>query len=68
MSCPMCSKETVQKYRPFCSKRCADLDLGKWMSGEYAVASQNEDDAEELVRELDKAMRERAEDDASKLH
>ncbi|MEM9584963.1 MAG: DNA gyrase inhibitor YacG [Pseudomonadota bacterium] len=64
----MCSKETVQKYRPFCSKRCADLDLGKWMSGEYAVASQNEDDAEELVRELDKAMRERAEDDASKLH
>lgn len=68
MSCPMCSKDTDQKYRPFCSKRCADLDLGKWMSGDYAVASQDEDDADELVQELDKAMRERAEDDASKLH
>ncbi len=68
MSCPMCSKETDKKYRPFCSKRCADLDLGKWMSGDYAVASQDEDDADELVQELDRAMRERAEEDTSKLH
>lgn len=68
MSCPMCSKETDKTYRPFCSKRCADLDLGKWMSGDYAVASQNEEDADELVQELDKAMQERAEEDASKLH
>lgn len=68
MSCPMCSKDTDKKYRPFCSKRCADLDLGKWMNGDYAVASQDEDDADELVQELDKAMRERAEEDASKLH
>lgn len=68
MNCPMCSKDTDEKYRPFCSKRCADLDLGKWMSGDYAVASQDEDDADELVQELDKAIRERAEGDASKLH
>ena len=68
MSCPICSKETEQKYRPFCSKRCADIDLGKWMTGAYAVASQDEDDADALVEKLDKAMQDRAADDASKLH
>ena len=44
MSCPICRKETVQAYRPFCSKRCADVDLARWMSGSYAVPSQREDD------------------------
>jgi endogenous inhibitor of DNA gyrase (YacG/DUF329 family) len=68
MSCPICSKDTLQKYRPFCSKRCADLDLGKWMTGAYAVPSQGEDDAEELIEELDKALREDPEADTSKLH
>ena len=68
MSCPICSKAPEAKYRPFCSKRCADIDLGKWMTGAYAVASQDEDDAEELMQELEKAMQDRAEDDASKLH
>ncbi|WP_298293042.1 DNA gyrase inhibitor YacG [uncultured Litoreibacter sp.] len=68
MACPICSKHAAEKYRPFCSKRCADIDLGKWMTGAYAVPSESEDDADELVQELDKAMRERAEDDASKLH
>ena len=37
MSCPICEEETVPKYRPFCSKRCADIDLGKWLSGSYAI-------------------------------
>ena len=35
--CPICRQATVQKWRPFCSKRCADVDLGRWMSGAYAV-------------------------------
>ena len=39
MSCPICTKATVTRYRPFCSKRCADIDLGKWMRGDYALAS-----------------------------
>jgi endogenous inhibitor of DNA gyrase (YacG/DUF329 family) len=33
----MCRKPGVMDYRPFCSKRCADADLGKWFSGAYAV-------------------------------
>ena len=51
MSCPICDKESDQKYRPFCSKRCADLDLGKWLTGGYAIAGTETDDDEALSRE-----------------
>ncbi|WP_171101176.1 MULTISPECIES: DNA gyrase inhibitor YacG [unclassified Ruegeria] len=44
MSCPICQEDTVQKFRPFCSKRCADIDLAKWLNGSYAVPSQREED------------------------
>lgn len=37
MSCPICKREADPKYRPFCSRRCADVDLGKWLSGSYAI-------------------------------
>ena len=47
MTCPICSDETVQKYRPFCSRRCADVDLARWMSGSYALPSEAEEDAAE---------------------
>ncbi len=68
MACPICSKDAAEKYRPFCSKRCADIDLGKWMTGAYAVPSQGEDDAEELLSELEKATQTGAEDSGPKLH
>jgi endogenous inhibitor of DNA gyrase (YacG/DUF329 family) len=35
--CPICGKPTVEEYRPFCSKHCADIDLGRWLEGRYAV-------------------------------
>ena len=35
--CPICQVETVSDYRPFCSKRCADVDLGRWLSGSYVI-------------------------------
>lgn len=35
--CPMCSKPATLEMRPFCSKRCADLDLGRWLGGEYRL-------------------------------
>ena len=38
--CPMCAKPTVAAYRPFCSKRCADLDLGQWLGEGYRVPSE----------------------------
>ncbi|MFV0334046.1 MAG: DNA gyrase inhibitor YacG [Tropicimonas sp.] len=37
MSCPVCGKDAAAKYRPFCSKRCADIDLGRWLNGSYAI-------------------------------
>jgi len=46
MTCPICAKETDPKYRPFCSRRCADVDLGKWLTGSYAIADQSELDVE----------------------
>ena len=38
--CPICKKPTIPDYKPFCSKRCADADLGHWLSGDYAVAGE----------------------------
>ena len=35
--CPICGKVTVESYRPFCSKRCADVDLAHWLRGDYRV-------------------------------
>jgi hypothetical protein len=35
--CPICGKPRIKDYSPFCSKRCADVDLNRWLSGQYAV-------------------------------
>ena len=43
-SCPICSKPAVEKFRPFCSRRCANVDLNRWLSGVYAVPIKDEED------------------------
>lgn len=53
MSCPICSEPADPKYRPFCSRRCADVDLGRWMNGKYAVASTSPDDLDEVAAALE---------------
>jgi endogenous inhibitor of DNA gyrase (YacG/DUF329 family) len=35
--CPICGKPRQERWRPFCSKRCADIDLNRWFTGAYAV-------------------------------
>ena len=57
MACPICEKDSDAKYRPFCSKRCADLDLGKWLSGSYAIPSAAQDEDEELAEALEEQAR-----------
>lgn len=47
MKCPICGRETVAAYRPFCSRRCADVDLGRWLTGVYAIPAGEEEPAEE---------------------
>jgi len=46
MTCPICQDQTDPRFRPFCSKRCAEIDLGKWLGGEYAVPSRDPEDIE----------------------
>jgi uncharacterized protein len=36
-ACPICGRPTDAHYRPFCSRRCADVDLSRWLSGGYAI-------------------------------
>ncbi|WP_142639004.1 DNA gyrase inhibitor YacG [Ruegeria faecimaris] len=56
MSCPICHEPTVSQFRPFCSKRCADIDLAKWLNGSYAVPSQREEDVEQNVSSTETEM------------
>jgi endogenous inhibitor of DNA gyrase (YacG/DUF329 family) len=42
--CPICSKPSLAQFSPFCSKRCADVDLNRWLSGIYAVPVVEEED------------------------
>lgn len=46
MSCPICGKSPAKpaRYRPFCSKRCADVDLHRWLGGTYRIAGEPADD------------------------
>ena len=44
-SCPICGKPVTAEFRPFCSRRCADVDLNRWLSGVYAVpVTEDEED------------------------
>ncbi|HMO09697.1 MAG TPA: DNA gyrase inhibitor YacG [Paracoccaceae bacterium] len=36
-ACPVCGKLAAPAYRPFCSRRCADVDLGRWLGGHYRL-------------------------------
>lgn len=55
MSCPVCGGKTERAYRPFCSIRCADIDLGRWLNGSYSVPSQDPEDVENALEEADRA-------------
>ncbi|WP_372615260.1 DNA gyrase inhibitor YacG [Aquicoccus sp.] len=56
MTCPICSANTDPRYRPFCSKRCADIDLARWLGEGYAIPSNDPEDAEEIMDALEKAL------------
>jgi endogenous inhibitor of DNA gyrase (YacG/DUF329 family) len=45
--CPICGAPYEAQYRPFCSRRCADVDLSRWLRGAYAIPVQGEDDEED---------------------
>lgn len=45
--CPICGKPAAARYRPFCSPRCADIDLGRWLKGGYVIPGEPIEEAEE---------------------
>jgi len=45
-ACPVCGKPGGAAYAPFCSRRCADIDLGRWLKGGYVIPGRPEDDAD----------------------
>jgi uncharacterized protein len=45
--CPICGRPSVDRYRPFCSRRCADIDLARWLSGGYAIPDEESEDGME---------------------
>jgi uncharacterized protein len=55
-ACRICRKPVVAQFRPFCSRRCADIDLNRWLSGAYAVpVTEDEEEDERRVEVNDEA-------------
>lgn len=50
-NCPSCGKPPVRPYTPFCSKRCQQVDLGRWLTGAYAIPGDEGPQAEEATTE-----------------
>lgn len=52
--CPICGKPTEAAFRPFCSKRCADVDLQRWLSDRYVVPGGEGDDENPLSEDINR--------------
>jgi uncharacterized protein len=55
--CPICGKPSAERFRPFCSRRCADVDLHRWLSGSYAVPVTADEEEDELPLAPDETPR-----------
>ena len=51
--CAICGKPQNPKNKPFCSPRCADIDLGRWLKGSYAIPAVDDDDDEDGMSSSD---------------
>jgi endogenous inhibitor of DNA gyrase (YacG/DUF329 family) len=45
--CPICGKPATETSKPFCSERCRDVDLNRWLSGSYAIPGRATDEDED---------------------
>ena len=52
-SCPICGKPPVAASAPFCSPRCADVDLHRWLGGAYVIATDADTDDSTMAGEPD---------------
>ena len=66
-TCPLCQQPAKALYRPFCSRRCAQLDLGKWLTGDYRVPAHEameDNDVEMLLAAHKSQLAKQADDDS----
>ena len=42
--CPICRRAAVEAFKPFCSKRCADVDLNRWLTGSYVIPARDDEE------------------------
>ncbi len=45
--CPICQSPSIKESFPFCSQRCKDVDLSRWLKGSYAIPAVEEDDPDD---------------------
>jgi endogenous inhibitor of DNA gyrase (YacG/DUF329 family) len=51
-TCPICKRHPAEAaYRPFCSRRCADVDLAKWFTGGYAIPVRDDEPTDDGLAE-----------------
>ena len=55
--CIICGKPQIERFRPFCSQRCADVDLHRWLSGAYTVPAVEDDNGEPRLPDGEEAPR-----------
>lgn len=42
--CPECKRESSREFWPFCSRRCKEVDMNRWLSGAYAIPVRDDED------------------------
>ena len=65
--CSICDEHVTEKYRPFCSKRCSEVDLGRWLTGRYAISGSDDAEEDGLVAPQDLVFQD-PEDDETTRH
>jgi len=53
MTCPICKNPKSMENNPFCSARCKDIDLSKWLIGGYVIANDEETESSEIEKNID---------------
>jgi endogenous inhibitor of DNA gyrase (YacG/DUF329 family) len=53
--CPECGKPSSREHYPFCSARCKDVDLNRWLSGAYVIPGRPEEDDENAAPETSRS-------------
>ena len=66
-ACPLCEQPAKAPHTPFCSRRCAQLDLGKWLTGDYTIPAHEameDSDVEMLLAAHESQLAKQSDDDS----